>query len=59
MNNEAKEFRSKYFFSPRRETLSQKDVDIRSQRRKEMFLTIERNNKLIKSNIKKLEENQR
>ena len=59
MNKEAKDFRSKYFFTPRRMTLSPKDIEIRNQGRKGIFLTSEKSGKLINSDNKKLEENQR
>ena len=59
MNKEAKNFRSKYFFTPRRITLSPKDIEIRNQNRKGIFLTSEKSMKLINSYNKKIEENQR
>lgn len=62
MNDEAKKFRSKYLFIPRRITLPQDVVDMMNKKENEILEIIERRKKMIDSNNKEdkiSEDNQR
>ncbi len=59
MNKDAKEFRSKYFFMPRKATLPQREVEMMKKKQNEICETIEKRKKMINSDDKESEENQR
>ena len=59
MNKDAKEFRSKYFYTPRRTILPQRDVEMMHKKENELLGVIEKSKRMIYSDDRNSDENQK